>query len=210
MKTLLTVMVTALLLQPHAAAADVARAQPVDTLARDAEMIETVRKIMAMIGLRNQVTVVIEPGAPGCAYATTVKGAQYIGVDPGCVGPLKTGEHYNWRAVGILTHEIGHLLGGHTTNQKADNPIEESEADEWSGWAMFRLGATLDEALTAARSMDEDGGATHPGRAVRITSVASGWRSASRHTRPQWLHLGPGWWQELMKTPLPWPWPERP
>lgn len=209
MNKALVMVLAAMLLQPLAPAAVTTHAQPVNTLPEDAEMIETVKNVLQMIGLHNDVTVAIEPGAAGCAYATTVGGRQFIGVDPECVGPLKTGERYEWRAVGILCHEIGHLLASHTTNQKKATPVEESEADEWSGWAMFRLGATLAQAQTAASSMDVAGSDTHPARSVRMESVARGWRSASAHTRKQWLRFGPGWWVELMKTPLPWPWPEQ-
>lgn len=163
-----------------------------------------------MTGLHNDVTVVVDPSARGCAYATTVQGEQFIGVNLRCTGRLRTlRKTYDYRTVGILAHEVGHLLSGHTTNQKAANPAEESDADEWSGWGMARLGATLAQALTAARSLSVVGSDTHPGRETRVASVTRGYRKAKEGVAPPRRRRPIGkWWEELMKTPLPWPWPE--
>src|SRR5262249_20070403 len=130
---------------------------------------------------------------------------QVIGVDPKCVGPLRDRhDAYNWRTIGILTHEIGHLLSGHTTNGKGSRPPIESDADEWAGWAMFRLGATLAQAQACAVTMDEKGSDTHPPRAVRLASVERGWRSAQGGKMPARVQSFPEKWSQLMKEPLPW------
>ncbi len=174
-------------------------------LPEDRDMQIFVAQILEATDLRNEVHVVLDPGAKGCAYATTRSGTQYIGVDPRCVGPLRKNGVYEWRAVGVLTHEIGHLLSGHTTNQKEDNPSEESDADEWSGWAMYRLGATLEEAQVCMKSMDEQGSKTHPGRGARVASVARGWnKAASSWAAGPPARLNGNWWAQIMKTPLPW------
>ena len=111
---------------------------------------------------------------------------------------------YDWRTVGILTHEVGHLLSGHTTDGKGSEPATESDADEWSGWAMQRLGATLSQAQSCAASMNERGSATHPGRATRMQSVSRGWRNAQGGKMPARAKSLPERWSEFMKEPLPW------
>jgi hypothetical protein len=67
---------------------------------------------------------------------------------------------------------------------------------------MYRLGGTLEEALTAARAMSAKDSATHPGRGKRISSVESGWRKAANAAAQEEV---PGsWWGRLMDRPLPW------
>jgi hypothetical protein len=142
-------------------------------LPKEREMQVFVDQVLAMTGLHNKVDVVIDPAATGCAYAATADFKQVIGIDPACVGPLRNkAKSYNWRTVGILTHEIGHLLSGHTTDGKGSEPPTESDADEWSGWAMYRLGASLTQAQVCAATMSERASDTHPGRAIRLASVA--------------------------------------
>ncbi len=180
-------------------------AGPSPGLPQEREMQPFVDQVLTMTGLHNKVDVVIDWTAKGCAYATTIDGQQLIGVDPACVGPLrgKNGA-YNWRTIGILTHEIGHLLSGHTTDGVGSRPPTEAYADEWSGWAMYRLGATLKQAQACASSMNEKGSDTHPGRSVRTKAVEQG-RKNARHGRMRLRSKPfPEWWGELMKEPLPW------
>ena len=148
---------------------------PYEKLPEDTEKRDFVIQVLGLTGLHNEVRVVTDPSATGCGYATTYDGRQYIGLDPNCVGRLWEGTGYNWRTVGILTHEVGHLLGGHTTNS-TNSHREESEADEWSGWMMARLGATLAEAETLASELSVQASTTHPARKVRMASVERGWR----------------------------------
>jgi hypothetical protein len=180
------------------------QAEPIEDLRHEQQMRAFVAQVLAMTGLHNDVAVVIDPGAEGCAYATTRHGKQYIGVDPGCVGPLATAGRYNWRAVGILCHEIGHLLGGHTTTL-ANSHREESEADEWAGWAMARLGSTLPEAQTVFGTFSVPGSKTHPPRTARLASVACGWRKAqAEKTATSPVPPGRNAWERFLRSPLPW------
>lgn len=148
------------------------------SLPEDREKQTFVNKVLGMSGLHNTVRVVIDPTTKFCGYATTIgDGEQFIGIDPKCAGPLRQGREYNWHTVGLLTHEIGHLLGGHTTN-RTNSYREELEADAWSGWAMQRLGASLYQAQTFARGTATRGSTTHPPRHLRIAAVERGWKKA--------------------------------
>ncbi len=123
----------------------------------------------------------------------------YIGVNLECVGPLRISipyEDYNWDAVGVLAHEIGHLLGGHTVNS-TNGHREESEADEWAGWAMYRLGASMPLAYSHFASGSREGSKTHPPRATRIASVIRGWsRARESETAPIRVPVA-------VRTPIP-------
>lgn len=194
-------------------------ASPADSAER-AEMKALINEVLAMTGLHNEVRVVIDPRVKGCAYAATRNGVQEIGVNLSCVGPVRSDGEYNWRAVGALTHEIGHLLSGHTATS-IQNHKQESEADEWAGWAMYRLGATLDEAQTLFRTLDPAASKTHPGRDARLEAVAQGWnraRSDAERRRPQPVleppdpppprlpqpRTEPISWGDILKLPVPW------
>jgi hypothetical protein len=180
--------------------ANPARAGDASTLPEEREMQTFVTGLLKNLGLHNEVRVVIDPAATGCAYATTIAGEQYVGVDPACVGRLRTGGAYEWRAVGILAHEVGHLLSGHTTNQQPDDPATEAAADEWAGWALHQVGTSLYEAQTYARNMSVEASQTHPGRQVRLSSVERDWRTAQGQTAPgRLLSLIGGWLDAFTK-----------
>lgn len=55
----------------------------------------------------------------------------------------------SWRDIGILAHEIGHHLNGHTVNSLGSRWQTEAEADWFAGYVMARLGAPLEGALEA-------------------------------------------------------------
>ena len=179
----LTLAATAFLLTQPAAA----RMIDINKLEEHPEMTAFVRKVLALTGLHNDVPVLVDPKAESCGYATTKGGREYIGVNLECVGPLRVSipyEGYNWYAVGVLTHEIGHLLGGHTANG-ANSHREENEADEWAAWAMYRLGASMPQARSFFSSLSREGSKSHPARAVRIASVMRGWsRARENETAP--------------------------
>ena len=202
---ILLTLLAALSFAPAAHAGFTNHAESIESLRPEREMRALVAQVLSMTGLHNDVTVVIDPGAEGCAYATTTRqGKQYIGVDLDCVGPLVTAGRYNWRAVGILCHEIAHLLGGDTT-RLASSHREESEADEWAGWAMARLGATLPEAKTVFETFSVQGSKTHPPRAARLASVARGWSKAQaeKAATPS-VPPGRNAWERFLRSPLPW------
>jgi hypothetical protein len=81
-----------------------------------------------------------------------------------------------WPGTSILAHEIGHHLAGHTLMPGGSQPPIELEADKFSGFVLFKMGASLEEAGTAiATLIPEADGPTHPGRQKRLKAVHAGW-----------------------------------
>jgi hypothetical protein len=79
----------------------------------------------------------------------------------------------------ILAHEVGHHLNGHTLLGTGSTPNLELEADEFSGFVMRKLGASLAEAQAAIKLIgSERASKTHPGRAQRLASILHGWDHA--------------------------------
>jgi hypothetical protein len=84
----------------------------------------------------------------------------------------------NWGSVSILAHEIGHHLSGHTLEEGGSRPPTELEADVFSGFVLGRLGADLDEACAAMKTMPDVGSATHPPSSARVVAITKGWKNA--------------------------------
>ena len=85
----------------------------------------------------------------------------------------------DWSAISILAHEIGHHLSGHTLGSIGSRPDKELEADRFSGFVLFRMGATLEQARAAMEKIaDPVGNKTHPPRSARLAAITNGWVSA--------------------------------
>lgn len=84
-----------------------------------------------------------------------------------------------WSMYGLLAHEIGHHLQGHTLLEGGSKPPTELEADRFAGFVLGKLGATEAEAISLWASLPEAASATHPGRADRVREVRQGWQRAA-------------------------------
>lgn len=94
-------------------------------------------------------------------------------------------EEYWWK-VGILAHEIGHHVQGHPLLEKGSRPEDEIEADEFAGFAVKGLRATLEQAQIAIlKEAPVYETPTHPKRADRLRAVKDGYRKAGGIINPQ-------------------------
>ena len=85
-----------------------------------------------------------------------------------------------WAPVSIMAHEIGHHLSGHTITPGGSQPPTELEADKFSGFVLYKMGASLADAQKAMATLVAEGpdGATHPGRGRRLAAIQEGWKQA--------------------------------
>ncbi len=82
----------------------------------------------------------------------------------------------DWAAISILAHEIGHHLSGHTLEAGGSRPETELQADRFSGYVLYKMSATLEQAQAAMETMTSEGGsATHPPKSARLAAIANGW-----------------------------------
>lgn len=83
-----------------------------------------------------------------------------------------------WSMIAVLAHELGHHLRLHTVIPGRDHEFE-IEADYYAGYALRRMGSTLEQAQSAFRTIGtEDATPTHPSRKERIAAVTRGWLEA--------------------------------
>lgn len=142
-----------------------------------AEAKTQVERVVRVSGLEMNFELVINPSTP--AAAEIVNSRRVILFDPHFMAQVADRICPDWGATSILAHEVGHHLAGHTLRQSAEPWRDELEADDFSGFVMARLGATLAEATSAAaRILPEQATPTHPGRADRIAAIVHGWQNA--------------------------------
>ena len=80
----------------------------------------------------------------------------------------------------LLAHEIGHHLNGHTIRKGGSSPELELEADEFAGFTLHKLGATLKESQKVMHFIAKTKeSATHPGRNSRLLAIEKGWTKAA-------------------------------
>ena len=147
----------------------------------DAE--EAMMRVLRYAGLRPNF-VFGRDDAVGNAAAGMVQGpagqARMIAYNAQFMRRLRNASGTEWALFGVLAHELGHHLQGHTLAGTGSHPAIELEADEYAGFLLNRMGSTLDEALAAFASGPERGGSTHPDRRDRLRAVANGWNDAQR------------------------------
>lgn len=138
-----------------------------------------VDRILKPVGLARNFAVVECPQTENC-YATWQNGVRYIVYDNSFLKLVEDRTHTDWAAVSIMAHEIAHHLQGHTSDGTGSRPHKELQADEWSGFVLHQLGATLDEAQIAIRVLQSEAGDyTHPPRSERLRAIEKGWQNAS-------------------------------
>ncbi|HEV7782871.1 MAG TPA: hypothetical protein VGO58_16460 [Chitinophagaceae bacterium] len=85
-----------------------------------------------------------------------------------------------WSVLALIAHEVGHHLNGHTIRKGGSSPQVELEADEFAGFILYKLGATLEEAQKVMNYIAGiNASDTHPGRMARKQAIQTGWDKAA-------------------------------
>ena len=113
------------------------------------------------------------------AAAVAYAGKRYVLYNPTFINELDRRTGNKWASISVLAHEVGHHLLGHTVSGQSSNPAIELEADEFSGYALRKMGASLNDAEATMKLIaSENASATHPGKASRLSAIEKGWVSA--------------------------------
>lgn len=84
-----------------------------------------------------------------------------------------------WSSYALIAHEIGHHVKGHTKKRSGSKPRVELEADEFAGFILARLGASLEQAQEVMNYIaGETASKSHPGRVARKQAIKKGWENA--------------------------------
>lgn len=142
-----------------------------------------VDKIVALIGLSRNFIIVSYPEIRNVFAVTNNDGIRYIVYDPNLINEINN-YTTKWSTLSILAHEIGHHLAGHTvaiSKTLVEQRAKEIEADAFSGFIMYKLGASLPQALDAINliaSNNDDTYSTHPSLDKRKQSIIGGYEKA--------------------------------
>src|SRR5687767_9866337 len=114
------------------------------------------------------------------AAAVNYGGRRYVLYNPNFINSLDRASGNRWASISVLAHEVGHHLEGHTENSQRSGPTIELEADEFSGYALRKMGASLADAQAAMKLIaSQHASATHPGKHNRLSAIEDGWNTAN-------------------------------
>jgi len=117
------------------------------------------------------------------AYATIINSIRWIVYDNDFLEDIDAYTSTKWSSISVLAHEMGHHYYNHVVSSSGSTPAKELQADNFSGFVMEKLGATLPQSLAAMQAIASDqASATHPGKQARLDAISKGWNSANGST----------------------------
>lgn len=113
------------------------------------------------------------------AYATIINRVRWIIYDNNFLEQIDTYTATKWASISVLAHEMGHHYYDHVVSSSGSTPPKEIEADNFSGYVMAKLGATLEQSIAAMQAIASDrASSTHPAKKDRVASITKGWNAA--------------------------------
>jgi hypothetical protein len=143
----------------------------------DAAVVKIVSRILEKAGLPQNFTLAAYDRFN--AEAQIIDQKRFIFFSNSFLTRLNETAHNEWAGTGILAHEIAHHLLGHTVEYNISNPKLELQADNYAGFILAQMGASLEEAQSGFDLISTEivkPNSTHPKRSERLAEVAKGWR----------------------------------
>lgn len=157
--------------------------ETVYTFSSEKEADEAINKLLKHTGLARNF--VIKSADVPNAAAVIQGSTRYILYNISFMRRVKDTTKTDWAALSIMAHELGHHLQGHTLQGTGSRPPIELEADEFSGFVMYKMGATLEQAQIAMANISSDQASpTHPAKKSRLAAIDSGWTKAKDLGKP--------------------------
>jgi hypothetical protein len=105
---------------------------------------------------------------------------RYILYNPTFITSINNLTKNKWAVMALLAHEVGHHLNGHTILKGGSKPELELQADEFAGFILHKLGATLQQSQNVMYYIaKEKKSRTYPAKASRLLAIEKGWNNAS-------------------------------
>lgn len=146
----------------------------------------TIEKILKVVGLPSNFTIKranIENAMATIILTNSGTFERFILYDQNFMNSVKLSTGNDFSQWSILAHEIGHHLSGHTLTSGGDSHTQELEADEFSGFVMYKMGATLPQAQSAINKFcSNEGSISHPPKKYRLLAVETGWYNAKNNS----------------------------
>ena len=118
--------------------------------------------------------------------ATITHKKRYILYNPAFITNINNITKNKWAVMALLAHEVGHHVNGHTLHKGGSKPKLELEADEFAGFILHKLGATLRQSQNVIYYIaKEKESKTHPSKNERLSAIKKGWSKAEDVTAKQ-------------------------
>ena len=138
---------------------------------------EMLSEIMSVVGLQSNIE--LKEADVLNIEAVITHRKRYILYNPDYITWITDITKSKWPAIALIAHEVGHHLNGHTITKTGSKPSVELEADEFAGFVLNKLGASLDEAQQVIQYISTNQATeTHPARASRMLAIQTGWDKA--------------------------------
>ena len=150
-------------------------------------------RIISSVGISKNFVVQECPNVSNAA-ALQVQGVRYIFYNQKWMSSINNS---SYNGLFILAHEVGHHVNGHALDwvllaSKSVNPVtlaesrkQELQADEFAGFVMAKLGATMNEASDAINNITNDNDdtySTHPSRSKRLLAIKKGYENGFKNS----------------------------
>ncbi len=113
------------------------------------------------------------------AYATIINNKRWIIYDNDFLESLDEYAATKWASISVMAHEVAHHKLNHVFSGKGSTVPTEIEADDFSGYVMNKLGATLAQSVAAIKTISTDqASSTHPAKKDRVDAITKGWNRA--------------------------------
>lgn len=151
--------------------------QPIEgtELSQDIAAYKSVVNIIRETGLAQNF--VILPGEVNDVVAYIEDNERILAYSPDFMDKMK--DDTTWRGISVLAREIGHHLGNHELKDGKPSVTEELDADKYAGFVLQKMGATLEEAVSALEMVvKEDTSRYGLSKNSRISSLIKGYNNA--------------------------------
>jgi hypothetical protein len=118
------------------------------------------------------------------AYATIINNKRWIIYDNAFLESIDEYAATKWASISVMAHEVGHHKYNHVFSGQGSTIPTEIEADNFSGYTMFKMGCTLAQSVAAIKTIATDkASATHPAKADRVNAITKGWNQAQAEAK---------------------------
>ena len=149
-----------------------------DTTVSIAGTRQMLAEIMDVLGLRDDFQ--LKEAKVDNIEASVSRRKRYILYNPSFINWVNKATKDKWAVMALLAHEVGHHLNGHTIKRSGSKPALELEADEFAGFVLRKMGASLEQSQEVMKYIARtEASKTHPARASRMIAIENGWNKAA-------------------------------
>lgn len=140
------------------------------------DALRVVTQLLAVAGIRDR-NFELRQADVKTAQAVTINGKRAILCNPTFIRKALKNDDEGWKAKAVLAHILAHHVSEHSLAGNDKRAKEELEADKWAGFVLAKMGASVEQAKSAAKSLAaEKASKTHPKRGSRAFAVDIGWQ----------------------------------